>query len=44
MSTADLPDTWREWIDKAVADAPPLPEAAIQLLRANNFPVPPVKP
>ena len=44
MSTADLPDTWREWIAMAVADAPPPPEAAIQLLRANNFPVPAVTP
>jgi len=44
MTSADLPDTWREWIAKAVADAPPLPEAAIQLLRANNFPVPAVTP
>ena len=38
MTSADLPDSWREWIAKAVAEAPPPPEAAIQLLRANNFP------
>ena len=44
MTSADLPDSWREWIAKAVADAPPPPEAAIQLLRANNFPVPAVTP
>lgn len=44
MTSADIPESWRDWIATTVAAAPPLPEAAIHLLRANNFPVPAVTP
>ena len=34
----ELPESWREAILAAIADAPPLPEAAIAILRATDCP------
>jgi len=39
MSCLDeLPESWREAIRAAIVDAPPLPEAAIAILRATGCP------